>query len=105
MGVAAHALWMSVPSEFSDFKLSWYTSATPAATLNGAGNLAVAGALAADGNAAQRCLTRASTASSETALFVFPNTMNTLKASSGVALSATSDVVATRYAQRVAFET
>ena len=104
MGVDAYTLWSSVPAASSTFKFSWYGGTTSVATLNGAGDLAVNGTLTAGGNAVQQGLTSASTASGETALFVSPNTVRTLKAGNGIALSTASDVVSMRYAPHVAFK-
>ena len=54
-----------------------------AATLSGAGNLAVAGSITAGGNAVQQGLASGSTASGETALFVSPSRVRSLKAGTG----------------------
>ena len=84
-------------------------------TLSGSGNLSVPGAVTVGGNLSvtstitstgtplQQSLTNASTAFGETALYVAPNTMRTIRAGNGIALSTASNVVSVRYAPHVAF--
>ena len=61
MGIDAYTLWDSVPST-SPFQFQWLGGSTVAATLNGTGNLSVAGTLTAGGNAVHQALTSASPA-------------------------------------------
>jgi hypothetical protein len=77
MGIDAYKLWKSVPRS-STFEFQWLGGSTVAATLSGTSNLSVAGTLTARGNAVQKSLTSASTASGETALFVSPNVVRTI---------------------------
>ena len=77
LGIDGYTFWNSVPSG-DPFRFAWYGGTTAVATLSGSGNLDVIGTITAGGNAVQRGLTSASTASGETALFVSPNTVRTL---------------------------
>ena len=103
MGVDAYTLWSSVPSSSSTFQFCWYAGTTAVATLSGAGNLDVNGSITAGGNAVQRGLSSASTASGETALFISPSTVRSVKAGAGMTLSTASDVVTIKAAPHVAF--
>jgi hypothetical protein len=103
MGVDAYTLWSSVPAAASNFQFQWYAGTTAVATLSGTGNLTVTGAITAGGNAVQQALSSASTASGETALFVSPNTVRSLKAGVGVSLATASNVTTINTAPFVAF--
>ena len=102
MGIEDFTLWGSV-SNNSNTQVKWYGGNATAMTLSGSGNLSVAGTLTAGGNAVQQSLTNSSTASGATALYVSPNTVRTIKAGNGIALSTASNVVSMRYAPQVAF--
>jgi len=102
IGIDGSTLWNSVHNVGAQFKR--YGGTSVAATLSGGGNLSVTGTITASGNAVQRGLANASTSSGETALFVSPNTIRTMKAGSGIALSTASNVVSVRYAPHAAFK-
>jgi len=101
IGLESAGIWFSVANN-SNTQFRWYGGTTVAATLSGGGNLSVTGTITAGDKAVQRGLANASTASGETALFVSPNTVRTLKAGNGIALSTASDVVSARYAPHAA---
>jgi len=101
IGIDSFTLWNSVSDTNGFFK--WHGGTNVSATLTAGGDFSVAGTLTAGGNPVQRSLTNASTASDETALYVSPNTMRTIKAGSGIALSTASNVVSMRYGPHVAF--
>ena len=71
---------------------------------SGSGNLAVNGSITAGGNAVQQGLASGSTASGETALFVSPSTVRSLKVGTGVSLSTASNVVKVSATPYVAFQ-